>query len=116
MFLEMAKDMPRGRSDSLERLWVPLLVVLTVAAVGIGAWFVVDARTDPGLARQVEQQAQHADVLLDEYTLPTGDGQGQVRMLVDGVWREGLVRVAGDVATLLVRDAEGGYVPVDPRR
>ncbi|MFS0698667.1 hypothetical protein AB6N24_01705 [Cellulomonas sp. 179-A 4D5 NHS] len=106
--------MPRGRNDSLERLWVPLLVVLAVAVVCIGAWFVVDVRTDPDLAGQVEQQAERAEVLLDEYMLPTGDGQAQVRMLMDGAWSDGLVRVEGDVATLLVRDAEDRYVPVRP--
>jgi hypothetical protein len=114
MFLEMVKDMPRGRRDSLERLWAPLLVVLTVAVVALGAWFVVDVRTDPGLARQVEEQAERAGVLLDEYTVPTGDGESQVRMLVDGVWTDGLVRVEDDVATLLARDADSGYVPVRP--
>ena len=33
MFLEMAKDMPRARTDALARLWVPMVAVFGVALV-----------------------------------------------------------------------------------
>jgi hypothetical protein len=116
VFLEMAKDMPRARTDALARLWVPMVAVLGVALVAVTAWFVVDARTDPHLDQQVTEQAEASGVVLPRtWTVPTTDGEVEVSLLVDGARTDGVIRVDGDVATLLARDTDGELVPVTDR-
>lgn len=112
MFLEMVKDMPRGRQESLARMLVPLLVVMAVALGLLAVWVTGDARVAGDLRRQVEQQAETAGVLfLDDRLVVPESGERPVPVLVDGRPVDGLIAVDGGTATLLVRSAGGEFVP-----
>ena len=113
MFLEMAKDMPRGRADSLARMLVPMLFVMVVVLGLVVAWTADDARVAGNLQEQVEQQAEEAGVLLldDRFSVPSS-GDVHVPVMMDGRPVEGLVSVDGDEATLLVRSDDGSFVVV----
>jgi hypothetical protein len=113
MFLEMAKDMPRGRADSLARMLVPMLIAMVVVLGLVVVWTADDARVAGSLQDQVEQQAEQAGVLIldDRFRVPTS-GDVQVPVQMDGRPVDGLVQVDGDEATLLVRSENGSFVPV----
>jgi hypothetical protein len=113
MFLEMVKDMPRGRRDSLARLLVPILAVMAVGLGLVAVTMADDARNGGQLQEQVQEQAEAAGVLfMDDRVVVPRSGERQVPVLVDGRVAEGLISVDGDEATLLVRTADGSYVPV----
>jgi len=110
MVLELIKDMPRGRAESLSRLFVPLLVamalVLSLVLVGTAG----DARVAGELRRQVEQQARTAGVLfLDDRVVVPSFGVRDVPVLVDGRPVEGRIIVDGDTATLQLRSPDGSF-------
>jgi hypothetical protein len=115
MFLELVKDMPRGRQESLARMLVPLVVVIAVALAVLAVWMTGDARVAGDLRRQIEQQAGTAGVLfLDDRVQVPSSGERQVAVLVDGRPVDGLIEVHGDTATLLVRAPDGDFVPAAP--
>jgi hypothetical protein len=109
VFLEMVKDMPRGRQESLARLLVPLLVV-TLALLGVAVVRMADdARVDGDLQRQIVQQAEAAGVLfLDERgPLIPRAGERDEPAIVDGRRVDVLITIDGDVATLRVPPTDG---------
>jgi len=106
MFLEMAKDMPRGRAESLGRLLVPIVATIVVGLVAVGLWMAGDARRADALDDQVAEQAAQGQVVFPQgYTVPR-EGEHTVVVLVDGAMTDGVIRVDGDRATLLVPDAD----------
>jgi hypothetical protein len=115
MFLEMAKDMPRGRQESLARLLVPMVAVMAVALGLLVVPMVGEARVAQDVRQQVEQQARDAGVLFvdDRLVLPRS-GEQPVAVVVDGRRVDGLIAVDGDTATLLVPAADGELVPAAP--
>jgi hypothetical protein len=115
MFLEMVKDMPRGRRESLGRLLVPLLAVMAVGLGLVAVSMADDARVGEQLREQVQEQAEAAGVLfMDDRLVVPRSGERQVPVLVDGRVAEGLIEVDGAEATLLVRSADGEFVPAAP--
>ncbi len=117
MFLEMAKDMPRGRADSLSRGLVPLLVVMALVLGVLTPFLVREDGTLRSLEQQVDEQAERAGVLLlDDVRLPAAGGRQDVRLLVDGRPAGGRIEVDGDAATLLVVTGDGSFVPVATTR
>ncbi len=117
MFLEMAKDMPRGRADSLSRGLVPLLVGMALVLGVLTPWLVSEDGTVRSLEQQVDEQAERAGVLLlDDVRLPAAGGRQDVRLLDDGRRVDGRIEVDGDAATLLVVTGNGSFVPVATTR
>jgi hypothetical protein len=102
VFLEMVKDMPRGRQESLGRILVPLLAVMLGGLALVGVRMFDDARLDADLRQQVEQQAESAGVLFLDVPLIPRTGARVEPAIADGRRVETVITVDGDVATLRV--------------